>query len=119
MGSEFLFRFTCQAAAETAYDMVNPGLSMSPSKRGQHRLAQQPADLREGVSNAYHVVAQVRRKEKLKSADCNSLILSHLYPHTASTAQTHHRHPSSPPLNTTSTPSNPRLAHHQPGEILK
>ena len=40
--------------------MVSPGPSMSPNKRGQHRLAQQPADFREGVSNAYHVVRQVR-----------------------------------------------------------
>lgn len=41
-----------QAAAETAYDVVSPD---SPVKRGQNRLAQQPFDLREGVSNAYQV----------------------------------------------------------------
>lgn len=41
-----------QAAAETAYDVVSPA---SPVKRGQNRLAQQPADLREGVTNAYQV----------------------------------------------------------------
>lgn len=41
-----------QSAAETAYDVVSPD---SPVKRGQNRLAQQPFDLREGVSNAYQV----------------------------------------------------------------
>lgn len=41
-----------QAAAETAYDVVSPD---SPAKRNQNRLAQQPADLREGVTNAYQV----------------------------------------------------------------
>jgi len=43
-----------QVAAETAYDVVSPD-SVSPAKRGQNRLAQQPADLREGVTNAYQV----------------------------------------------------------------
>ena len=46
-----------QAAAETAYDVVSPD---SPVKRGQNRLAQQPFDLREGVSNAYQVFREVR-----------------------------------------------------------
>lgn len=41
-----------QVAAETAYDVVSPD---STVKRGQNRLAQQPADLREGVTNAYQV----------------------------------------------------------------
>ena len=45
-----------QAAAETAYDVVSPD---SPVKRGQNRLAQQPADLREGVTNAYQVFREV------------------------------------------------------------
>lgn len=44
-----------QAAAETAYDVVSPD---SPVKRGQNRLAQQPFDLREGVSNAYQVLRE-------------------------------------------------------------
>lgn len=44
--------FWFQAAAETEYDVVSPD---SPVKRGQNRLAQQPFDLREGVSNAYQV----------------------------------------------------------------
>ena len=58
-----LSAFFCrsQAAAETAYDVVNPGSIVSPVKRGQHRLAQQPADLREGVTNAYQVVKDVSR----------------------------------------------------------
>ena len=33
----------------------------SPVKRGQNRLAQQPFDLREGVSNAYQVFREVRQ----------------------------------------------------------
>ena len=36
--------------------MVSPA---SPVKRGQNRLAQQPADLREGVTNAYQVFREV------------------------------------------------------------
>ena len=48
--------FQLQAAAETAYDVVSPD---SPVKRGQNRLAQQPADLREGVTNAYQVFREV------------------------------------------------------------
>ncbi|EDO33743.1 predicted protein, partial [Nematostella vectensis] len=47
-----------QSAAETAYDMVSPGPSVSPYRRGRHRLARQPADLREGVANAYNVVTK-------------------------------------------------------------
>lgn len=49
--------FYFQSAAETAYDVVSPD---SPVKRGQNRLAQQPFDLREGVSNAYQVFREVR-----------------------------------------------------------
>ena len=48
--------FCLQAAAETAYDVVSPA---SPAKRGQNRLAQQPADLREGFTNAYQVFKEV------------------------------------------------------------
>jgi len=51
-----------QYAAELTYDMVSPG-------PGQHhrlkayaikKSLSQPGDIREGVSNAYHVVRQVR-----------------------------------------------------------
>ncbi|GAB5573149.1 autophagy-related protein 2 homolog B isoform X6 [Prionailurus iriomotensis] len=53
---------TIQAAAETAYDMVSPGtLSIEPKKIKRfphHRLAHQPADLREGVAKAYSVVKE-------------------------------------------------------------
>ena len=51
-----IFLFCLQAAAETAYDVVSPA---SPAKRGQNRLAQQPADLREGFTNAYQVFKEV------------------------------------------------------------
>ena len=51
-----------QCTAETAYDVVSPGPSVR--KRGicgqQRRKRQsQPADIREGVTNAYHVVREV------------------------------------------------------------
>ncbi|CAG0883695.1 unnamed protein product [Darwinula stevensoni] len=48
-----------QLAAETAYDMVSPGPSVRSrhGRRSSHkRRTPQPADLREGVSNAYQVV---------------------------------------------------------------
>ncbi|XP_006819260.1 autophagy-related protein 2 homolog B-like, partial [Saccoglossus kowalevskii] len=53
-----------QAVAETTYDMVSPGPSVSRYTYGsggqfvQHRLAHQPADLREGMATAYKVVAE-------------------------------------------------------------
>ncbi|XP_077993352.1 autophagy-related protein 2 homolog A-like [Glandiceps talaboti] len=53
-----------QAVAETTYDMVSPGPSVSRYSQGsgvqfvQHRLAQQPADLREGMATAYKVVTE-------------------------------------------------------------
>ena len=50
-----------QSAAETACDMVSPGPSVVPGRHGRHRLANQPADLREGVANAYHMVTEVWR----------------------------------------------------------
>ncbi|XP_069064370.1 autophagy-related protein 2 homolog B isoform X2 [Pleurodeles waltl] len=53
---------TIQAAAETAYDMVSPGLSPIEATRtkrfSHHRLAHQPVDLREGVAKAYTVVKE-------------------------------------------------------------
>ena len=49
-----------QYVAEVAYDMVSPGPSVRQKRyyRRQRRAAQ-PADLRQGVSNAYHVVKEV------------------------------------------------------------
>ncbi|XP_022099406.1 autophagy-related protein 2 homolog B-like isoform X2 [Acanthaster planci] len=52
-----------QAAAETAYDMVSPGPSVSSraityGPFGQSRLARQPADFREGMANAFNVVRE-------------------------------------------------------------
>ena len=51
---------TIQYAAEMAFDMVSPGPSVRLKKR-QRRLIRraQPADLREGVANAYYVVKDV------------------------------------------------------------
>ncbi|XP_069493788.1 autophagy-related protein 2 homolog B isoform X2 [Ambystoma mexicanum] len=53
---------TIQVAAETAYDMVSPGLcpiEANQTKRiSRHRLAHQPVDLREGVAKAYTVVKE-------------------------------------------------------------
>lgn len=52
-----------QCTAETAYDVVSPGPSVK--KRGvcghqRRKRPSQPADIREGMANAYHVVKQVR-----------------------------------------------------------
>ncbi|XP_071501504.1 autophagy-related protein 2 homolog B-like [Diadema antillarum] len=52
-----------QVAAETAYDVVSPGPSVSNraityGPFGQQRLARQPADLREGMANAINVVRE-------------------------------------------------------------
>uniref|UniRef100_A0A8C5N3S7 Autophagy related 2B n=1 Tax=Leptobrachium leishanense TaxID=445787 RepID=A0A8C5N3S7_9ANUR len=53
---------TIQAAAETAYDMVSPGLSPVEMKKANrfshHRMLHQPVDLREGVAKAYTVVKE-------------------------------------------------------------
>ncbi|XP_060119197.1 autophagy-related protein 2 homolog B isoform X2 [Heteronotia binoei] len=53
---------TIQAAAETAYDMVSPGPSLTETKKikrlSRYRLAHQPVDLREGVAKAYSVVKE-------------------------------------------------------------
>ncbi|CAM9594741.1 unnamed protein product [Lampetra planeri] len=55
---------TVQAAAETAYDMLSPGPSVARRPIAgaptfpQHRVAQPPADLREGVAKAYDVVRE-------------------------------------------------------------
>uniref|UniRef100_A0A6J0TYM4 Autophagy-related protein 2 homolog B isoform X1 n=1 Tax=Pogona vitticeps TaxID=103695 RepID=A0A6J0TYM4_9SAUR len=51
---------TIQAAAETAYDMVSPGPSLTETKKIKRlsHLAHQPVDLREGVAKAYSVVKE-------------------------------------------------------------
>ena len=49
-----------QYFAELAYDMVSPGPSVRKKKyRKKLRRLTHPADLREGVSNAYNVVTEV------------------------------------------------------------
>ena len=49
-----------QYAAEVAYDMVSPGPSVRHKRHFQRqRRAAQPADIREGVTNAYQVVKEV------------------------------------------------------------
>lgn len=50
-----------QITAETAYDMVSPGPSVRMTKgrrRGKRKL-HRPQDIREGVTNAYHIVKDV------------------------------------------------------------
>ena len=52
-----------QFAAESAYDMVSPGPSVRVKRRMRKRPPRrfaQPADLREGVSNAVNVITGVR-----------------------------------------------------------
>ena len=51
---------TIQYAAEVAFDMVSPGPSVRVKKK-QRRLIRRtkPADLREGVTNAYYIVKDV------------------------------------------------------------
>lgn len=56
--------YVWQVAAETAYDVVSPGPSVSSraityGPFGQQRLARQPADFREGMANAINVVREV------------------------------------------------------------
>lgn len=48
-----VYVMTLQYAAEITFDMVSPGPSVRQRKR------RQPADLREGVANAYKVVSEV------------------------------------------------------------
>ncbi|XP_066279882.1 autophagy-related protein 2 homolog B-like isoform X2 [Branchiostoma lanceolatum] len=50
-----------QTAAEFTYDMLSSGPSVRKLGQGtfiQHRMAQQPADVREGVTKAYNVVRE-------------------------------------------------------------
>lgn len=53
---------TVQGAAELAYNMLSPGPSLKEENRGRHHYRAitnaQPVDIREGVTNAYHVVAE-------------------------------------------------------------
>lgn len=59
-----IHRFSSQAAAETAYDMVSPVPDERDTKRVKryipYGLAHQPVDLREGVAKAYTVVKEVK-----------------------------------------------------------
>lgn len=50
-----------QFAAETAHDMVSPGPSVQKRKKTSKRRKglTHPADLREGVANAYSIVKEV------------------------------------------------------------
>lgn len=46
-----------QSAAEMTYDLVTPGhISVRYGKKRKRRRRTQPADVREGVANAYHVL---------------------------------------------------------------
>ncbi|KAK7506847.1 hypothetical protein BaRGS_00001698 [Batillaria attramentaria] len=52
---------TIQYVSELTYDMLSPGPSVrQPKRRGHSRRRQlrQPTDLREGVTNAYHVISE-------------------------------------------------------------
>lgn len=52
---------TIQGAAELTYDMLSPGPSLKAEAHNRHRGVYpnaQPVDIREGVANAYHVVAE-------------------------------------------------------------
>lgn len=51
-----------QITAETAYDMVSPGPSVRRirgNRRGKRKRLNPPQDIREGVSNAFHIVKEV------------------------------------------------------------
>ncbi|XP_076360508.1 autophagy-related 2 isoform X2 [Tachypleus tridentatus] len=49
---------TIQSAAEFTYDMVSPGPSVKMHHRGFRRRGTHPADLREGMTSAFHVVRE-------------------------------------------------------------
>ena len=54
-----------QTTAETAYDMVSPGPSVRHKSRGQkgrRKRLRQPSDIREGMTNAYMLVKEVKLK---------------------------------------------------------
>lgn len=54
-----------QTTAETAYDIVSPGPSVKCKNKGQkgrRKKYNQPLDIREGVSNAYTLVKEVKYK---------------------------------------------------------
>ena len=52
---------TVQYFAEVAFDMVSPGPSVRKRRRKKRHRRAQPADLREGVTNAYHVLREVQQ----------------------------------------------------------
>ena len=52
-----------QSTAETAYDMVSPGPSVrrkAKGQKGRRKHYNQPIDIREGMTNAYMLVKEVR-----------------------------------------------------------
>lgn len=51
-----------QITAETAYDMMSPGPSVRRRTRskGKKKRYSQPQDIREGVTNAFNVVKEVK-----------------------------------------------------------
>ena len=56
-------RLFIQGASEFTYDMLSPGPSMRQKrrqKRSRRRTSNLPQDLREGVTNAYELVKEVR-----------------------------------------------------------
>ena len=76
--------FVIQYCAEVAYDMISPGPSVRKKKyRRKLRRLTHPADLREGFSNAYHVVTEVScviKTSVYRRSSLNYLILFVLFP---------------------------------------
>lgn len=58
-----------QYVSELTYDMLSPGPSvrqaMRRATRSQRARRSQPTDIREGVTNAYHVIKEVSTSEEL------------------------------------------------------
>ena len=60
-----------QYAAELAFDMVSPGPSVRVKKKQRRQIRKAPpADIREGVANAYYVVKDVSRNTLITSMLC-------------------------------------------------
>lgn len=65
MRINFFFDFfwvILQITAETAYDMVSPGPSVRRirgNRKGKRKRINPPQDIREGVTNAFHIVREV------------------------------------------------------------
>jgi autophagy-related protein 2 len=64
-----------QITAETAYDMLSPGPSVRQRRllgsgaTKRRRTRAQPADIREGVTNAYHLVQEVSQTWPITNKD--------------------------------------------------